>query len=220
MWSTVNAGASTGWIFLSNLKNIRLMNTSGYSEDAWLLTPPMNFKLGQYYTIDIEASTTNAEHLLTLALADDPAQPTAVQFIVNQNDIEADHTISLSTDKQVTTYEFYFNPTGHYAPVAAKTAASAEDTPHYVAIHAGNNGIGANTFIYSLKVKEVAGKTTAIGTVEADSANGSVEVFDLAGRRIGTAASTALEGFDAGIYIVRIVKADGTATTSKIIKQF
>lgn len=219
MWCTYAGTGNMGgsWIYHSSNKRIQLMNAYGYNEDAWLMTPPFIFKPRQYYTLTIEGYCTSDEHPLTLALVEDAANPSVSQYIINQTKPDADHTMTLDTEAGTKTFEFYFYP---LKPTAAKMqhAPYNPDVPRYIAIHANNSGIGANTFIHSIKIEEVAGKLTGIEEVATDDAPVAIEVYDITGRKLGNASSTQLEEYAAGAYIIRAISADGSSATKKIIR--
>lgn len=219
MWCTYAGTGNMGgsWIYNSSNKRIQLMNAYGYNEDAWLMTPPFIFKPRQYYTLTIEGYCTSDEHPLTLALVEDAANPSVSQYIINQAKPDADHTMTLDTEAGTKTFEFYFYP---LKPTAAKMqhAPYNPDVPRYIAIHANNSGIGANTFIHSIKIEEVAGKLTGIEEVATDDAPVAIEVYDITGRKLGNASSTQLEEYAAGAYIIRAISADGSSATKKIIR--
>lgn len=219
LWCTYAGTGNMGgsWIYNSSNKRIQLMNAYGYNEDAWLMTPPFIFKPRQYYTLTIEGYCTSDEHPLTLALVEDAANPSVSQYIINQTKPDADHTMTLDTEAGTKTFEFYFYP---LKPTAAKMqhAPYNPDVPRYIAIHANNSGIGANTFIHSIKIEEVAGKLTGIEEVATDDAPVAIEVYDITGRKLGNASSTQLEEYAAGAYIIRAISADGSSATKKIIR--
>lgn len=219
LWCTYAGAGNMGgvWMYNSSNKRIQLMNATGRNEDAWLMTPPFIFKPRQYYTLTIEGYCTSDEHPLTLALVEDAANPSVSQYIINQTKPDADHTMTLDTEAGTKTFEFYFYP---LKLTAAKMqhAPYNPDVPRYIAIHANNSGIGANTFIHSIKIEEVAGKLTGIEEVATDDAPVAIEVYDITGRKLGNASSTQLEEYAAGAYIIRAISADGSSATKKIIR--
>lgn len=183
------------------------MNTGGYSENAWLVTPAIAFDGSAEYTLTFDATDSEGEtSVLRLGLVEKP-ESTEFLHVIEEN------LVFPATSGTPTEVKFTF------APVVTYNMISAAPANMHIALQAASEGVSHRVFLHSMKV-EKKDITLGVDTIDGAEAGApvSIEVYDLSGRFLGTASSTALDGYAAGLYIVKLNYAESSPRTLKIAK--
>ena len=193
--------------FQHNAGWLALANNYGYAENAWLVGPALPFDGSAEYTVTFTATDSNGEaSVLRLGLVENP-ESTEFLHVVEEN------LVFPATSGTPTEVKFTFTP------VTAYTSVSSAPANMHIALQAASTDVAHSIFLHSVKVekKDITLGVDAIGGATSGSLV-SIEVYDLSGRRLGEASSPALDGYDAGLYIVKLNYSESAPRTLKIAK--
>lgn len=213
LWNAHNAEGHSpmmGSWFHHNSGQIALMNQGGYTENAWLVSPAVAFESAAEYTVTFDATDAiNSEDgtsVLRFGLVESP-ESSEFLHVIEEN------LVFPPTSGTPTEVKFTF------APVVTYNMISAAPANMHLALQAASTGVSHRVFLYSMKVdkKDITLGVEGIAGAETDVPV-SVEVYDLSGRVLGTASSVALDGYAAGLYIVKVNYSESAPRTLKIAK--
>lgn len=189
-----------------NAGQIAFMNNNGYGENAWLVGPLVSFDTAAEYTVTFDATdSAGKESVLRFGLVESPGSSEFLHVIEENLEFPA---TSGKTEVKFT-----------FIPVTTYNSISGTPANMHIALQAASTDVSHRVFLYSMKVdkKEITLGLDRTVDMETDMLV-SVEVYDLSGRRLGTASSVALDGYDAGLYIVKLNYSESSPRTLKIAK--